>query len=190
MNSVFRHAPDRAPRSTSCEVPPALAVDRAEDRILDRCRELHDFRSEVPTLSARCVVALHDPLIGSATATSGQRSPGYRRQQLRGEHPITLEDLAQLATEPTRECHTALAAVLRILADEIGYDLAPRGRAIGTLASTTGALTKHIGVTADVVLMATADGVVTADELVEIRVAAQRLRQLAADLDAVVGAAR
>jgi hypothetical protein len=110
------------------------------------------------SLGGRLVDLLHEHLRGACTSTAGRRSACYRRQQLRGLHPVTLDDLADLALMPTREAREAVRAVaLELLAavEPAAGDSVPLAAA------------RYAAESADVapaVLRAVADGAVTAEE--------------------------
>lgn len=96
--------------------------DRLRDALALRCAEMEAAAPEALDLAAQVLAELHARLAGRASATAGTRAPKYRREQLRGEHPITLEDLAWLA----QNAPTALGPALDLLAQPTGYRLIAR----------------------------------------------------------------
>jgi hypothetical protein len=86
-----------------------------------RCGELEQLLPEALDIAAAMVAALHDALHGQATELRGARSAGYRRQQLRGEHGVTLEDVSQLALDAP----DAVVASVQVLARALGFSLQP-----------------------------------------------------------------
>jgi len=114
MNSNLRRltASEQGPQED--QVTP---LDRFRDALAVRCTELESSAPEALDLAAEVLAELHANLAGRASATAGARAPKYRREQLRGEHPITLEDLAALALE----AGTALGPALDLLARAAGH---------------------------------------------------------------------
>lgn len=64
---------------------------------------------------------LHGRIHGRATELCGRRSPKERREQLRGERPLTLSDVAQLAIQAPDD----LVPLVAVLAARLGYQLVP-----------------------------------------------------------------
>ena len=95
----------------------APTVDRVRDALAERCVEMEREAPEALDLAAEVIAALHAHLAGRATGLAGTRSPKYRREQLRGEKCIAVEDLAWLALNAP----TALASALGQLARPTGY---------------------------------------------------------------------
>jgi len=91
--------------------------DRLRDALAVRCSELEMTRPEVLDLAAEVLAELHVHLAGRASALSGNRSAKYFREALRGEHALTLEDLARLAVD----AGTALGPALDLLARAAGH---------------------------------------------------------------------
>lgn len=134
--------------TTSCVVPRRVATVREE--------AAKRFEYDL-------IGVLHGELHGVAAALSGQRSPNYFRQQLRGEHPITLADLAGLATHPAREARDAVRAFAMALLDRIRpHD------GVEALEDAAAAFTREAADVPAVVLSAIRDGRLTHDEVAEI----------------------
>lgn len=115
MRSTVRPRPGNQQGPEDVTVAPAR--ERVRDALAVRCVELEATAPEVLDLVAEVLAELHARLAGRASSTSGARAAKYRREQLRGEHPITLEDLAALALE----AGTALGPALARLAEAAGH---------------------------------------------------------------------
>lgn len=100
----------------------ATATDRVRDTLAVRCAGMEATAPEALDLAAEVLSELHTRLAGRASALAGNRASKYFREQLRGEHAITLEDLARLALEAP----TALGPALDVLARPTGYRLIAR----------------------------------------------------------------
>lgn len=101
-------------------VPLSGYADRVRDAMALRCGELEQIKPEALDLAAAGVAAVHDALHGQATELRGARSAAYRRQQLRGEHGLTVEDLAQLALDAPESAIALLGVFARALGQELG----------------------------------------------------------------------
>ena len=111
-NLRSRVAPGQGPQED--QVTPQ---DRLRDALAVRCTELEMTRPEVLDLTAEVLAGLHVGMAGRASALAGNRAPKYFREQLRGEHAITLEDLCRL----TREAPTVVGPALDLLARAAGH---------------------------------------------------------------------
>lgn len=107
-------------------------ADRVRDTLAVRCGELEMGRPEVLDLVAEALAVLQARLAGRVASLAGNRSPKYMRETLRGEHPLTLEDLARLAIDVP----TAVAPALGVLAERTGYQMVP----VGVVSGPTSAL--------------------------------------------------
>lgn len=91
------------------------------DRLAERHPEVERVRPAVLDDVAELVVGVAEALHGRASATAGVRSAAYRRQQLRGEHSISLTDLCQLAQDAPEAEKDLLVRIARILSALGGY---------------------------------------------------------------------
>lgn len=157
-------------------------ADHAE-RIRDACSARHvrldEARPEALDLAADVLVVLHAALHGRAAATSGDRGARYFRGQLRGEHPLTLEDLARLCLDVP----LAAGSALGVLAHAAGYRLEPSS---GIDRGAVEAVTGIVGTSADVVstaVRALEDGRIDRSEAQQLQVELERLKRSAASLE-------
>ena len=96
-------------------------LDTIRDHVAERCPGLDLMLPAAIDLEARMLAPLHGRIHGRATELCGRRSPKERREQLRGERPLTLSDLAQLAIQAPED----LVSLVAVLASQLGYQLAP-----------------------------------------------------------------
>jgi len=96
-------------------------ADRLRDALAIRCGELEANRPEVLDLVAETLEILRGHLAGRAASLAGNRSAKYFREALRGEHALTLEDLARLAIDAPLGVSAALAKLAR----RAGYQMVP-----------------------------------------------------------------
>ena len=94
-------------------VPAPNVLDRLRDALAVRCQAIERERPEVLDLTMEVLGALHDHLSGRASSLAGNRAPKYFRECLRGEHALTLEDLARLAMDAPTALGPALDRLLR-----------------------------------------------------------------------------
>jgi len=128
-------------------------------------------------LEAELVGVLHNELHGVASALCGRRSPAYRRQQLRGEHPFTFGDLADLMKNPSLEARRAVRALIAFMAEEIRPH-----EGIEALEDATAAFVREAADVPATVLSAQRDGRLTEDEVEDI---AREVNEAGACLDRV-----
>ncbi len=96
-------------------------LDRTRDELAVRCAEAELLDPESLDFAAELYVAIHEPLAGRATLLRGNRKPKYFREQLRGVHPLTVEDVARLLRTVPRD----MQAFVRLLARAVGCGLVP-----------------------------------------------------------------
>lgn len=99
--------------------PTVTPRDRVRDTLAGRCPEMEGSNPEALEITADVLAVLQAGLAGRASNLCGNRHPSYFREQLRGERPLTLEDLARL----TAEAPTVLGPALDSLARLTGYRL-------------------------------------------------------------------
>ncbi len=167
-------------------VPPVDPTAPVRDRLAERHPDIERSRPEVLDLVAEFRVEMGDALHGQASATAGVRSAAYRRQQLRGEHPLTDVDVAQLILDAPE----AVAAALRPLVARLGYQLTPLPDASAGIVRTCAQIARTAGEAVDEGLGATEDGRVDAEEERRIGEAATALERAAAELRASAHRAR
>lgn len=163
--------------------PTPERIDRTRDEIAVRAGDLELTHPDALDLAAELYVEVHAQLCGRATELRGPRRPKYFREQLRGVHPLTVEDLARLALAVPE----AMVPFVRRLARELGCTLTPSRRAVVTLHEASARVAETAGRTTAAVQRATADGNVDGAEAVDIE---RRIEELQAHLDALKAAAR
>ncbi len=141
-------------------------------------------RLHTPSSELRERVPLgHEALHGRATGHRGNRGAGYFRQQLRGEHPITLEDVSRLALEVPE----ALVPALGTLARALGRRLEPLPLTDAGVGEAAAGLSEGAAPVVATALRALAnDGVVDAEEADEIRAALRPLKGQVAALESAL----
>lgn len=158
-------------------MPLSGAADLIRPVIAARRDVLNTIRPEAIDVAAEVTSILHAQLHGRATCLHGDRGENYRRQQLRGEHPITVEDLGLLVLEAPG----AVALALAPLAARAGYELVPSSVVVPDLGEATAAVAEMAGSVVAQVTRAGADNVIDDRERVTISREIQRLeRRLAA----------
>lgn len=182
MRSRF-NATDSASGATVPARDPSAPI---RDLLAERYPEVERARPAVLDDVAELVVGLAEGLHGRASATAGVRSAAYRRQQLRGEHSISLTDLCQLA----QDAPEAVATALRPLLARLGYQLAPLPAAPVSLVQTCAQVAHAAGEAVSEGLEAAEDGLVDAAEALRIDRAALVLERAAAELRAGAHRAR
>jgi len=168
-------------------VPLEGFADRVRDAMGLRAQELEALNPEALDLAAQVVAALHDGLHGEATAHRGNRGANYFRQQLRGEHPISIEDLSRLALEAP----VAVLGALTVLARELRYDLQPVAPTpSNNLHQELATFSRSAGSTAGGLADALADGRTTPEEarreLERLRAHKHDVARIEASLEAVL----
>lgn len=158
-------------------------VDRTRDEIAVRAGELELTDPDALDLAAELYVAIHEQLAGRATELRGPRRPKYFREQLRGVHPLTLEDVARLALVVPAQ----LVPFVRRLATSVGCTLTPQRREVVNLHEASARVAEMAGSTTAAVQRATADGEVDASEASDIEA---QIEALQAHLDELKAAAR
>ena len=123
MISRPQHPPSLFSGQGSGAEDSAPGRDRIRDALAIRCAEAEAHCPEALDLCAEALAALHDELSGCASEARirGPRAPKYHREQLRGEHATTVEDLARYSMEAPR----ALIAIVRVLALRCGHRVEP-----------------------------------------------------------------
>lgn len=170
-------------------VPQRSLAGQFRDRIALRSRRADVEFPKALDLEARALEALHGALHGVASSLSGTDSPDVFRERLRGERSLPVAHVCRLATDPRREAKAATVALLDVIAQAIGYSIAPMSEERASLvdqviAANEAAVTAH-----GLVTKAVADGVVGADEAGVIKKAATELRRLAGGLESIALAA-
>jgi hypothetical protein len=167
-------------------VPLSPAADLVRQAVAERSQELDELCPAAVDIEAEVVAALHGKLhgTGDATALRGNRGPGYFRQQLRGEHPVTVGDLARLALDAP----DAVVAALSILARHLGYDLAALDPTELTLGAAAAGVARSAGDLQAEVIEATADGVVDEGERARLRSLVDSTQERVAELQAALDA--
>lgn len=185
MEPVSRSRPELRPAVGRPQEPPEGdaapgRLDRTRDELAIRCPELELLDPEALDLGAELYVAIHEPLAGRATLLRGNRRAKYFREQLRGVHPLTVEDLARLLRAVPRD----MLPFVRLLARAVGCTLVPlagRGEAAEIHEAGARAAETH-GRAVGAVMRAAADGVIDGGELedidAEIEEAERRLQEL------------
>lgn len=161
-------------------VPELGHAEPVRDQLSLHYPEVERRRPELLDVVAEAVALLAEGLHGRASATAGVRSPAYRRQQLRGEHSLSLVDLVQLASDAPEAVAGALGPVVALL----GYQLAPRPGQPSSLLLTSARVSEAAGDAVSTTLRAVEDGSVTELEESEIARAATALERAAAELRA------
>lgn len=101
----------------SALAPHPSAADRALERIRHRnelCRALERICPDAPALAGEAIAALDEVL--DAAEFCGNRTPKELGKILRGEDPITGEDVARLAIQAPAALLAWLAPILRTVA--------------------------------------------------------------------------
>ena len=143
------------------DVAPPSQADRNRDAIADRCAELERDHPEAVDLAADVSAALHEQLTGRASEHAGNRPPKYFREQLRGAHALTLEDLCRLALHVP----DAVVPALAVLARRMGYVLeAARPRQQAELLGFAGSASERFGALMKAITRAVEDGRIDAVE--------------------------
>ena len=106
---------------------------------------------------------LRRELHGVIGATAGRRSAAYRMQQLDGRRAVTLDDVAELAAQPTREARAAVHALGLLLVDATR----PMGRV--DLATAVARLTRESADVPAAYVEGAADGRMERAELLRLR---------------------
>lgn len=163
-------------------MPLSGAADLIRPVIAARREVLNTIRPEAIDLAAEFTAILHAQLHGRATCLHGDRGENYRRQQLRGEHPITVEDLGLLLLEAPG----AVALALAPLAARAGYDLVPAAPVVPDLEEATAAVAEMAGSVVAHVTRAGADDVIDDQEDAAISGEIQRLERRVAALKGAV----
>jgi hypothetical protein len=166
-------------------VPLSPFADRVRDALSLRASEMDELCPEALDLAAELVAALHEQLLGRATECRGNRGAGYFRQALRGEHPLTLEDIARLALEEPE----ALVPALSILAARIGRQLAPAPR-MAPAAQAAADVASAAGEVSSGTLRALEDGVIDQAEAHALCPGVRRLADRVAILEASLAGTR
>jgi hypothetical protein len=134
--------------------------DRIRDNLAERSQEMEALCPEALDLVAERLHLLQTALRGRASLLSGTRPGKYRREQLRGIHPFTIEDECHLAVvEPA-----ALVGELRLLARVAGYELVPAQARTTSLQEATARVSESSGDLVATVTRAAADGRVDDEE--------------------------
>lgn len=167
-------------------VPELEQAEPVRDQLSLHYPEVERRRPELLDVTAEAVALLAEGLHGRASATAGVRSPAYRRQQLRGEHSLSLVDLVQLA----HDAPEAVAGALGPLVALLGYQLAPRPEQPSSLVMTSARVSEAAGEAVSTALRAVEDGDVSEREESEISRAATALERAAAELRAGASGAR
>jgi len=110
------------PQGSSGESPAhEVNVDTIRDHVATRSPGLDLMLPAACDLEAAALAALHERIHGRATELCGRRSPKERREQLRGERPLTLSDVAQLTIQAPDD----VVPLVAVLASRLGYQLVP-----------------------------------------------------------------
>lgn len=168
-----RTAASRAPLPLS-----AMAVAIREN-LAARRTELEGLDPLAMDLSAEVLAALHEGCHGRAAELRGTHSPEYRRRQLLGRDGLPVEGLAYLALHAPEAVVEALQVLARVLGYRMEWQEPDSSRSLTEEFAT---LCERSGTLASAVALALGDGVVTADEAVEID---RRLHVLRQDLAAL-----
>lgn len=141
--------PQHRPLADNRQVPLLLAVEREQ-------------QAKPETLRRRLHATLYEHLSGARGIVS--RSPKCWQMGLRGERPVTLRDIAEVASHPGAEARLATLALAALLVDGVRS----HGDA-GTLPETVAAFAQESADVAPAFIRAVADGTLTAGEIQELR---------------------
>lgn len=165
------------------QVPSSPVTDRILDALHHSSARYALDRPDVLQVVAGVLAELWTRLSGRATDLRGERSGQYRREQLRGLHPLTLLDLTQLALDVPE----AVVPALQVLARAMGYTLAPLSPAATDVLEAAAEMAEAAGaVQAEAARAMRGDGRVDARELADLE---ERLRSAQAGLERLRAAA-
>ena len=156
--------------------PEEPTKDRIRDAIAERSPRLDGIAPKAIDLAADVLAVLHQQLHGRAASLHGHRSAKARREQLRGEDALTIEDLAYLTLEAPR----AIVLALDVLARRVGYRVVPVDPVAPSFGEVLARQAESGGELLAAGMRANADGQVSPDEAQELReLVAQHERTIA-----------
>jgi len=157
-------------------------TDPVRDSLAEHHQHLDRLCPAALDVAAQAHAALHQHLTGIASQLCGARSPDHFRQALRGERNLSIVDLAFLAVQPMSEPRAAVAAMLAVLAHEVGCRVTPTGQGAPILGSACALLIETFGVSLGAVERAREDGRIDETERPQVIAALEGLQRRVAEL--------